>query len=208
MSRPIRIEFTIGSHKFNISGRLFTRKSKYPIQDIKYSIQRVVDGFSDYDLLDINDWFLTLMPKMLKRYRDECHGYPVYFEMFGDDNSSKEEVAMEAWQATLDRIIFCLQEANEETCSKTNKYQEEFDKAFAEFEKKYGVLGEKLLTQEEVRKVNETGNRRAYFLSDIPEYEELCNKYFESERALAEYREDNRMEAMKLLTKWFPSLYD
>lgn len=43
-------------------------------------------------------------------------------------------------------MIFLLREASEETCTVKNPYEEENLKNHKEFTKKYGILGEKLLS--------------------------------------------------------------
>ncbi len=77
------------------------------------------------------------------------------------------------WEAILSEMIFLLNEANEDTCTRENKYQKEYDKAQEEFENKYGLFGEKLRTEKEKAEEKEIGTHRLYMLGDVPEYKEI-----------------------------------
>ena len=104
--------------------------------------------------------------------------------------------------------IFLLKEAGKETCSKTNPYEDEFFKAHREFEEKYGIWGEKLLTPEEQENVKSNRSHRVYFPGDVEEYKELSEKYMGEEQKLGQYRVDCKNEALSLFSKWFYDLWD
>ena len=40
------------------------------------------------------------------------------------------------------------------------------------------------------------------------EYKDIEEKYYEEEKALSQYREDCKNEALELFSKWFYSLWD
>ena len=107
------------------------------------------------------------------------------------------------WDRILDNMIFLFREMNEETCQKKNPYQKEHDNILQEFEEKYGLFGEKL----EEGKMNKFG-RVLHFPSEIPEYKDIEKKYYAEEKALRQYREDCKNEALELFSKWFYSLWD
>lgn len=43
-------------------------------------------------------------------------------------------------------------------------------------------------------------------MSELPEYQEIDEKYKAAEKELEEYREQCRIKAMELFTKWMPHL--
>ena len=100
-------------------------------------------------------------------------------------------------------MIFLFREMNEETCQRKNSYQKEHDNILQVFEEKYGLFGEKL----EEGKMNKIG-RTLHFPSEIPEYKDIEEKYYTEEKALIQYREDCKNEALELFSKWFYSLWD
>ena len=71
-----------------------------------------------------------------------------------------------------------------------------------------GMLGEKLQTKEELAEHGQTGCITAHFMSELPEYQEIDEKYKTAEKELEEYREQCRIKAMELFTKWMPHLWD
>lgn len=102
-------------------------------------------------------------------------------------------------------MIFLWREIDEETCSKKNPYEEEYDKAFDEFYHKYGLFGSKFQTEKENQK---GGRTRIHFMSDLPEYQEISAKYEKEEKLLNEYRCSCKDEAMDMLKKYFYDLWD
>lgn len=75
---------------------------------MRCSIQRVQKGYCYIDLWSIDWWFLSVVPDMLKEFRDNKNGYPA-------DLESEEQ-----WNEIIDKMILLFTEANEETCSKKN----------------------------------------------------------------------------------------
>lgn len=178
--------------------------------DMEMAKQRVTQGFCDRDLWDIGGWFLCLMPVMLQRYKDTRHGSPGCLgENYTDtDGIVKNDTCHAEWDKILDEMIFLFREAVEETCSRKNPYDGEHIQQFQEFEARFGMLGEGLQTEEERAEQDRSGNITAHFMSELPEYQEIDKKYTTAEKELSEYREQCRVKAMELFTKWMPHLWD
>ena len=51
------------------SNNIFTKQ--------KYKKQRVKWGFCSYDTMDIDYWFLSVVPRMIEYLRDNHQGFPV-----------------------------------------------------------------------------------------------------------------------------------
>lgn len=52
------------------------------LENIRYSWQRIVKGYCDKDLWNIDYWFMRVVPDMLQRFKDTKHGSP---GIFGED---------------------------------------------------------------------------------------------------------------------------
>ncbi len=183
-------------------------------QNIRFAYQRIKYGYCDYDVWSIDDWFLNVMPGMLQQLKDTAHSYPCFQESISHavcETGMSEDAANEGvkhWEDILSEMIFLLNEANEDTCTRENKYQKEYEKAHEEFDNKYGFLGEKLRTEEEKTEEKEKGIYRAYMPGDVPEYKEIIELYFNEERTLQDYRDDCKNKALELFSKWFWDLWD
>ena len=90
--------------------KIFARKDfswKHPIKTIKnllqlhhWSSQRVKNGYCSYDVCDIDNWFLEIMPRMIRDLKENFTGHPAdedlyneCYEVHRDElaNISKEE---------------------------------------------------------------------------------------------------------------------
>jgi hypothetical protein len=95
----------------------FWRKIKYIPPEIKEMCRRYKYGYTQVDVWNVYCWFSTVAPKILSDYRKCKRGYPPCFENKG---------GMEAWEAVLDRMIFCFSEMDEETSSVQEDFKQEY----------------------------------------------------------------------------------
>lgn len=173
-------------------------KIKHFFRCIKWSKQRATRGFADSDVWSMQGYIQELMPAMLKHLKDNRMGSPARLG----------ENCHEEWDKILDRMIFLWNELDEDTCSKKNPYEEAHTKAFSEFSKKYGFLGQGLETEEEKEKNKKTGGHYVHFMREVPEYAEIDRLYDEEERKLEKYREDCKNEVFDLMKEYFWVLWD
>lgn len=108
----------------------------------------------------------------------------------------------------LDEMIFLWREANETTCSKKNRYEQEYQNAQEEFERKYGVFGEKLRSEEDIEHEKNTGCRIIYGITKAPEYQEIWDKYSQEQRDIEAYRHECKDQAFDLMKEHFYDLWD
>ena len=201
-------------------------------QNLRYRRQRAKRGWSEKDTWDIDHWFLDVVPQMLEYLKDHHTGFPrdlqkeyvnthsselnmtceEYCSWSADENfegyklrEKTDEVCCRLWNGILDRMIFLLREAGEDTCSVKNPYEEENRRIHMEFSKKYGILGEKLLKPEDIYP---NGAKRLYTPADLPEYKETAELYLKESIKLDEYRDRCKTEAINLFNKWFWNLWD
>ena len=170
-------------------------------EDMRCTYQRAKYGYCYRDLWNIDAWFLDIMPRMLEEHRDTRHGSPL-------TEGTTEETCHEKWTEILDRMIFLFREASENTCTRRNPYEDEYDRIQEEFTEKYGLFGEKLLTDAEKEEAEKRHGRRAHFADELPEYSGACEKYYAEEREIEHYREQCRNEAFALFVKHFCGLWD
>ena len=189
----------------------FIAKIKHIKRCIRWSKQRIVRGYADIDCRNMFSYLQTLIPDMLQDLRDHRMGSPGYL---GENYTNEEGILVndtchEEWDKILDKMIYLWRESKEETCSRINPYEEEYDKAFAEFHDKYGILGNKLQTEAELEENKKRGGGcTVHFMDELPEYKEIHDLYRAEERKLGEYREQCKNEAFDMLKEYFFSLWD
>jgi hypothetical protein len=163
------------------------------VKDLYYLVKH---GYKLSDTWSIKDWFMEIMPKMIKDFKDNLHSYP-------------SELTVEEWEQILHRMIFLLKEMNEFTCSYKNKYDEPMQLAREEFWKKYGMFGENF---EKIKGLpNTTVGKRMYFPADDedrPEWKELKEVWFEEVKKIAEYQDKCKNEFFDLFSKYFWDMWD
>lgn len=183
-------------------------------RNIKYCYQRIKYGYCDRDVWSIDWWFLSVVPNMLEDLRETTHGYPSEFldpgpkELSEEEQEKVDEAGMQKWRDILSEMIFLFREALDDTCTRKNPYEEEHRKAQEEFDKKYGIFGEGLLTEEDKEEEKRTKTHRMYMLSDVPEYKDISDKYHEEWRKIHNYQAECKEKGLNLFNKWFWDLWD
>ena len=190
---------------------MFLAKIKHIRKCIRWSYQRVVRGYSDYDKWTMYSFLQNLIPEMLQDMRDNRHGSPGYLgENYTNDKGILvNDTCHDEWDKLLDHMIVLWRESAEDTCTRKNPYEEEYDRAHAEFTDKYGFLVEKLQTEEELGENRKRGGGcTMHFMDELTEYKDISDKYNAEELELDTYRLGCKNEAMDLLKKHFYELWD
>lgn len=98
------------------------------IKKIKWFYQRGKNGFSEVDCINIGFYLLEILPKMLDELIKNHCGIPAnhwhYWEMRGYSEQEVDQI----WTNILSYIKWNLEEANEDTCSLINPYQDVIDR--------------------------------------------------------------------------------
>ena len=190
------------------------RKFRRWKRNARYIYQRARYGFCESDVWSIDVWFLKIMPAMLQYLKETTDGYPsvpgeLSHALVGSGAPKDvDDAGMKVWAEVLDEMIFLLKEANEETCSRANPYEESWEEAYKDFSAKYGDFGEKLKTEEQKEREEKEGLHTLYMLGDVPEYKEIDELYYKESKAIEEYRNDCKDKALELFSKWFWNLWD
>ena len=148
--------------------RYVFKNIKWHLYEIKYAWQRMLYGYSYLDVVDVDYFFLNTMANVLEDLKNTTNGYPVTEESF------------ESWKEKLGYIVFCLREADSDTCSKNQPYFDFLD------DKDYVKLSEDEKSKYDIEK----------------------KKWFDREGAIDSYRNDMAMIALDLIKENFGKLWD
>lgn len=173
-------------------------------REIHYLIKHGHDIAANWE---VDGWFVPVMVDILTNLRDNHYGVPT---IQIDENVDPKDVDEQdkAYVKLLDRMIFLLKESDEETCQKKNPYDDEYWKAYDEFNEKYGRWGCKLQTEDEKKELADKGVQRLYTPHDVPEYTDLAQKHFKADIELEKYRKSCLCEFMDLFKKYYYCLWD
>ena len=141
---------------------------KWYLYEIKYAWQRMLYGYSYSDVVDADYFFLNTMANVLEDLKNTTNGYPATEESF------------ESWKEKLGYIVFCLREADSDTCSKNQPYFDFID------DKDYIKLSEDEKSKYDIEK----------------------KKWFDREGAIDSYRNDMALIALDLIKENFGKLWD
>lgn len=141
---------------------------KWYLYEIKYAWQRMLYGYSYSDVVDADYFFLNTMANVLEDLKNTTNGYPATEESF------------ESWKEKLGYIVFCLREADSDTCSKNQPYFDFID------DKDYVKLSEDEKSKYDIEK----------------------KKWFDKEGAIDSYRNDMALIALDLIKENFGRLWD
>ena len=141
---------------------------KWYLHEIKYAWQRMMYGYSYLDVMDADYWFISTMANVLEDLRNTTDGYPL------------TEKDMDTWKEKLSYIVFCLREADSDTCSKKQPFFDFIDN------KDYAKLSEEEKSKYDIEK----------------------KKWFDREGAIDSYRNDMAMIALDLIKENYGKLWD
>lgn len=168
-------------------------------------------GYCDCDVWEMFSFLQTLIPDMLQTLKDTRTGSPGYLgENYTNENGILvNDTCHEEWNCILDKMIFLWREAEKDTCSQKNPFDEAHSKAMDEFTERFGLFGNKLQTEKELEENRKRGGGGTiHFMDKLPEYKEISDKYREEEKRLEEYRRKCKDEAIDMLKQYFYDLWD
>ncbi len=173
---------------------------------IKWSHQRITRGYCDKDIWDMFSYLQSLLPDMLQQLKDTRNGSPGFL---GENYVNAEglwvnDTCHEEWDKILDEMIFLWHESDELACSVKNEFEDEYMKAFGEYNEKYGTFGERL---PDCNKSAESAHR-IHFLNEVDEYKDISDKYDKREKEIERYREKCKNKAFDMLKEYFFCLWD
>lgn len=131
------------------------------IHSVKYAFQRMIKGYSDGDVSDMDGWFLRTVPKMLGELKKNANSNPELFsaEIFvgrhendfdflkDNENLSEAErnIVLNEWLKTIDRLIELFEKAGRHShfcfcCEEAQRRRQYLDEAFMLFSKYFNDL--------------------------------------------------------------------
>ncbi len=188
---------------------------------LKYKNQRARRGFSDFDVFEIDTWFIRIIPKMQKELKKNVVKIGIspnifreeFYELNKDrincskgdllilghliDESLENEMdnyAHNRWIEELDKMIVLFTEANEETCSMKKPYKRAYTTSLHRTS-----LKELKAKKEEIE----------YKMSkkSIEHREKISKLYIEEENKRLEYIDKCKKEALDMFVKYFDQLW-
>lgn len=177
--------------------RLYREIKEFP-QNLRYRHQRAKRGYSNPDSWNIYSWFMEIMPRILADFKKNLHGCPAHFAK-QEDGTEDVEQGMKAWEAVIERMIFCFTEMNEDTGSMKNEFADEYHR--------------------QLHKPNEGKPVKEWFEPDDehPDYyrliegevdPELKENFWNREKEISEYRDQMKDEGLELFKQYFWNLWD
>lgn len=194
-----------------LRARIKFRKEEEAFEE-RSSQQRAKRGYADVDVWNMDSWFLRTVSPMLKQLRKRHHGFPASFLSSYNPSDEESDAANAKWEGILDRMIFLLDEMDEDKCTMKNPYKKMYDGLNRKFRKELGWFGEKAKSPEELEEEKEKGSSRMYSPWDFPDKYptaiEIKDKYFEFEKKIDEYRNKCKEEFFALFSEYFWMLWD
>lgn len=201
-----------------------------PSQIKKWKKQRAERGFSDYDVYDIDIWFLTIMPKMLDELIKHINSYPSSFEdeyikehkldhlnLSDEQREQMDKYCFNKWKKILREMKSAFIKSNDHSYIYKNKYEEEYNRLWKPFFETYGFNGEALkgnVKKEYLRdkkgKIIETLYHpiKTYRFKDMSEENKRISKlHFAENRKIEKRYEANKRKALEMFVKYFDQLW-
>ena len=185
-------------------------------KEAKWRQQRAERGFSDCDVWAIDDWFIDIMPRMLRQLNKNRCSYPVLMEnpsleKTGSITDKEDNINDKKWGEILNHMAFLCEEMDESKCSMQNQYTDKLDEMNLAFAKKYPNR-DVLKTPEELERDRTSGGILHVGPERDPdtgeEYKELLQKWISEDRKIKEYQCQCKNEFFELFSKYFYSLWD
>ena len=157
--------------------------------------QRIRDGICVDDLTDVEAWFYGTALRILEAIRahyaqSASHFYPPFLS-----KSRPEDAGIEwfqgQWLAILDRMVAAFKETLPDTCSRKNRYEGEFRRAWDEFRERFPDHDGPISVGDPVQ----------------DRYENAARLFLQEKDAIEERLKRNRKEAMRLLVRYLPDLF-
>jgi hypothetical protein len=178
--------------------RIFDNIKEFP-QYVKHIYQRAKKGYSYRDVWSIDYWFMEIMPEMLTDLKKTKHGVP---QQFIDSESDEDfEKGKKNWEETLDRMIFCFREMNDDACSMENEYADEY-------RKQRDKPNEGKPFKDWFIPCGERDGEQLYRLNEGEVEPELAENYHNKILEIEEYKDKMKNEGLELFSQYFWNLWD
>ena len=193
----------------------------------RFRRERAKKGYCIYDLWAMDDWFISIIPKMLREFKEKNWCYPtLWVEEWYEQNKERCN------NAGINEDNFYIVETGGNTDEQeqlradlshyqSNKWKEILDRMIFLFEesneetckkknpyeeehsKQFSIdLPDRFFSKKELRERKKNPPQR-----DEEAYEKLCKAYQEEDLKLEEYREQCEKEAIELFVKYLHNLW-
>ena len=152
---------------------------------LKYAKQRIVKGYCDYDMIDLDRFYTDLIVATLTEFRDTTETIPIILK-----GTNNQQISLDEWKAILSQIIEHFKNTNPD-CE--NEYTKKRDDFFDKME------------EQVVKHVWERGGP---IYKDEAKYYDFCNKWQEAATEAGGFQVTEKDKAFNLLSKYFFNLWD
>lgn len=157
--------------------------------------QRIRDGFCVDDLGDVEAWFYGTALRILEAIRSHYARNPNHFypPFLSKSRPADAGVAwfQGRWLAILDRMIAAFKETQPDTCSRKNRHEGDFRRAWDELKPRFPDFDGPVPVGDPV----------------FDRYEEAARLFLQEKDAIEERLKRNRKEAMRLFVRYLPDLF-
>lgn len=165
-------------------------KIEKAFREIKHAYQRAIRGYDDFMIWECTEELPALICKILKQYNETRHGFPVLLSEDNNiDQKEQREKEEKYWNDIVEEMIFHFQEAVEETCTKTNPYENPGKPYF----------------------YKENPNDAFYKMEidyDSEKEKEEAQNHFKTEMELEKYRLEHKKKGFEMLSKYINYIWD
>ncbi len=207
---PVYLEDLTMQHVKQFKAMIRSHKKDEAYEE-KLRMQKYKKGYSDKDVYNFCYEFVETMPKILKDFKKKKLAYWELDEnlhRITDANAhEKEDLYISRVDQVLDRMIFLLNEMNEDKCSMKNIYKKEHWEIEKSQMKKQGYSDIYEAMTDTEGPDSEGYHRMKYHPEYSKEEEELNRKYFDYECKIHEYRMKCTDEFFDLLKEHFWDLW-
>ncbi|MBR2788161.1 MAG: hypothetical protein IKD94_03260 [Erysipelotrichaceae bacterium] len=198
---PVNLEDLTKQHVRQFRSEIKKRWKEEEYED-ELRMQKYARGYSNRDVYNLCYEFPRTMSKILKDFKKKkCSYWPLDedFHRISDERASeKEDVYVSRADQLLDRMIFLLNEMDEEKCSMKNIYRKEYRRMMDKHAKSQGFtdIYDYMMT--------DPANRN----SDYNEEEKrIWENYLDYEHKIGKHREDCKNEFFDLFKEHFFDLW-
>lgn len=197
-----------------------------PSEIRKRKKQRANRGFSEYDVFEINTWFLKIIPEMIAELMKNNYGLPNFlvkkylndnhldeFELTYEKHSKMLDECFKEWNLILGKMKDTFYEARKETCSYKNKYEKEYLNACDDYFNKYGWNGSKIKNNPYITYNNDGSSEfndilnNPYTMDKLDQYKDIYKLYHAEERKIEDHINEAKKTALEMFVKYFDDLW-
>lgn len=163
----------------------FPQNVRQFFRTLKYAKQRIVKGYCDFDMIDLDRYYTNIIVATLTEFRDNTETIPIVLK-----GTNNQQISLDEWKAILTQIIEHFKNSNPDA---ENEYTKKRDDLFDE--------AEDLV-------IKHAWERGGPIYKDEAKYYDLTNKWQVASTEAGAYQVNEKDKAFHLLSRYFYNLWD